>query len=141
MNQAHSSILGLDVGSKRIGIAAASLTVRLPRPLTTLEWDDNFYAELQKLIRDEDVGELVIGLPRGLDGQQTSQTDAIEAFVAELKQITSLPIHMQDEALTSKHAEEELKARGKTYKREDIDALAATFILQDYLNELPEADK
>jgi putative Holliday junction resolvase len=127
------SVLGLDVGDKRIGVAVASLASRLPRPLATLTRDDTFFPALQGIIEAESAEALVVGLPRGLNGQHTAQTQAIEAFKAELSQHCALPIHFQDEAVTSKHAEAELKARGKPYERGDIDALAATYILEDFL--------
>jgi putative Holliday junction resolvase len=72
-------------------------------------------------------------LPRGLDGQSTSQTSATEKFVDQLRGQVSLPIHLQDEALTSKQAEAELRSRGAGHAKADIDALAATYILQDFL--------
>lgn len=133
----HRSILGLDVGAKRIGVALASLEARLPHPLITLTWDDTFFATLQNIVEVEGVESIVVGFPRGMQGQQTLQTQAIEAFTAELRQHVALPIHMQDEALTSKHAEDELRARGKPYDRAAIDALAATYILEDFLAEHP----
>jgi putative Holliday junction resolvase len=123
----------LDVGGQRIGVAIASLAARLPRPLTTLAAGEAFLVALKGIIESEDVGSLVVGLPRGLNGQETNQTKAVEAFVAELSQQVDLPVHLQDEAVTSKQAEAELEARGKTYQRGDIDALAATYILEDFL--------
>ncbi|HYH36322.1 MAG TPA: Holliday junction resolvase RuvX [Candidatus Saccharimonadales bacterium] len=136
----HSSVLGLDVGSKRIGIAVASLAARLPRPLTTLEFNGDFFAALDAIIKTEDVGTLVIGLPRNLEGSSTAQTEAVETFIERLQEHSGLPVHRQDEALTSRKAEAELEARGKPYKRGDIDALAATYILQDWLAEQPRED-
>lgn len=137
----HKSVLGIDVGGKRVGVAVASLAARLPRPLLVLERGDKFLDALGKVMADEDAGALVIGLPRGLEGQRTKQTETIEAFADELRERFNVPIHMQDEALTSKHAEAELEARGKPYARGDIDALAATYILRDWLSENPsEAD-
>lgn len=129
-----SSVLALDVGTKRVGVAVASLAARLPRPLTTLERGDDFFAQLAEIVNSEEIGTLVIGWPRGLDGQDTAQTAATETFEAELKQhFDGLPIDRQDEALTSKQAEAELQARGKAYERGDIDALAANYILADWL--------
>lgn len=133
MAQVNSSILALDVGEKRVGVAVASLAARLPRPLTTLERDGSFWQALQKLLDDEGTETLVVGLPRGLEGQSTAQTSATETFVSELKRHFDLLVHFQDEAVTSKQAEAELQARGKPYKLGDIDALAATYILEDYL--------
>lgn len=138
MPQTHRSIIGLDVGAKRIGVAVASLQARLPRPLTTLIWDDSFFDNLKEIITTEDAGAIVVGLPRGLDGQETSQTYEIRAFNQELQQHVDLPMFQQDEAVTSRMAEEELEARGKDYSKADIDALAATYILQDFLDERAE---
>lgn len=138
MTVLHKSVLALDVGAKRIGVAVASLTARLPRPLITLEWDETFFPTLTNIIEVEGVQAVVVGFPRGMQGQHTAQTTAIEAFTAELRQHVPLPIHMQDEALTSKHAEAELRARGRPYDRAAIDALAATYILQDFLTEYRE---
>ncbi|HSX45632.1 MAG TPA: Holliday junction resolvase RuvX [Candidatus Saccharimonadia bacterium] len=127
-----TSILALDVGEARVGLALASISARLVQPFTTLQREDVF-DELEKIIKNEDVGEIVVGLPRGLDGQETAQTASARAFAKELEKRTDLPIHLQDEAVTSKKAEEELRARGKPYAKGDIDALAATYILEDYL--------
>ncbi len=133
MAPAPSSVLGLDVGAQRIGIAAASLAAGLARPLTALRHDDGFMTALRKLIEAENAQVLVVGLPRGLDGQHTDQTRAVETFTDELRRSCGLPVHLQDEAVTSKQAEAELEARGKPYERGDIDALAATYILEDWL--------
>ena len=131
----HRSILALDVGAKRIGVAIASMEARLPHPLITLDWDDTFFPALENIIDVEGVGKIVVGFPRGMQGQHTAQTSAIETFVNELRQHVALPIHMQDEALTSKHAETELRAKGRPYDKAAVDALAATYILEDFLAE------
>ncbi|HVX56279.1 MAG TPA: Holliday junction resolvase RuvX [Candidatus Saccharimonadales bacterium] len=128
-------MIGLDVGGKRVGVAVASLAARLPRPLTTLERGDRFFNQLRELLQSEAADTLVVGLPRGMEGQHTAQTAEIEAFVRDLQAELTVPIHLQDEALTSKQAETELEARGRPYQRGDIDALAATYILQDWLAE------
>jgi putative Holliday junction resolvase len=127
------SILALDVGDRRVGVAVTSLIARLPRPLITLERGDNFIEKLRVIINDESIDRLIVGLPRGLNGQTTAQTEAVETFVNDLKQQFDLPIYFQDEAVTSKKAEAELEARRKPYVPGDIDALAATYILEDYL--------
>jgi putative holliday junction resolvase len=134
-----NSVLALDVGAKRVGVAVASLEARLPHPLITLTLDDTFWPALQNIVEVERVRALIVGFPRGLQGQHTAQTEAIEAFVQQLRQHFPLPIHLQDEALTSKHAEAELKGRGRPYDKGDIDSLAATYILDDWLLEHQEA--
>jgi putative holliday junction resolvase len=133
------SVLALDVGSKRVGIAVASLQARLPRPLATLNaHETELLPSLADIIRQEDVGRLVVGLPRGLSGQQTAQTKSTLRFTQTLQAHFNLPIDMQDEALTSHRAEEELQKRGRPYKPGDIDALAATYILEDWFRESKE---
>lgn len=129
------SVLALDVGDKRIGVAVASLEARLPRALTTITNGPGTWDELAKLIEAEGAKGLVVGLPRGLDGQATTQTASAQSFADELLEKLGLPVHLQDEAVTSRQAAAELEARGKPYRREDIDALAAVYILQDWLDE------
>lgn len=138
MQVTRSTILALDVGTKRIGVAASDLNVRLPQPLTTLQADNNPAQQLQDLVNREGAVGLVIGLPRGLDGQETAQTQLVRTFAEELKSHVDLPQYWQDEAVTSRQAEEELKSRGKPYQKGDIDALSATYILEDFLRDHPE---
>jgi putative Holliday junction resolvase len=134
----HKTLLALDVGERRIGVALASLQARLASPLTTLIRGEASMQDIQTLVDSHDAVLVVVGLPRGLDGQHTAQTIAVEEFKAALEQTLSVPVHWQDEALTSKQAEAELERRGRPYKKEDIDALSATFILEDFINEHPE---
>lgn len=130
-----SSILALDVGEKRVGVAVASRIARLPHPLTTLDPSDGFFDALKAIVQQENIDTVVVGFPRGLSGQHTQQTASIEAFTVELKTHVTLPVYFQDEALTSQKAKDELAARGGTYSKGDVDALAATYILEDFLNE------
>jgi putative Holliday junction resolvase len=128
-------MLALDVGERRVGVAVANSLARLARPLTTLERGEDFWQQLEALITRETATRLVVGLPRNLRGDATAQTAAIESFIVELKQHTKLDIATQDEALTSRQAEAELRRRGKPFAKGDIDALAATYILEDYLGQ------
>jgi len=138
MNNHHNAVLALDVGERRIGVALADLQTRLPSPLTTLERSDSIFHDIHRLIDEYGVTVLVVGLPRGLDGQHTRQTVAVEEFKSDLERTLSIPVYWQDEALTSQLAEDELKARGRPYKKEDIDALSAAYILEDFLRDHPE---
>jgi putative Holliday junction resolvase len=133
-----STILALDIGTRRTGVAIANDEVRFPAPLCTLDQDDAVIEKLQALIQEHNVHTLVVGLPRGLDGQETGQTKFVEDFVVMLKPKVKIPIFMQDEALTSRKAEAELDARGKIYSKGEIDALAATYILEDFIAEHPK---
>lgn len=129
------TILALDVGAQRIGVAVANTIARIASPLVTLRHDNAVMPNITQLVEGEQAVALVVGLPRGLNGQETAQTQVVRDFVSALQQHATIPIQFQDEALTSRKAEEELLARGKPYAKGDIDALAATYILEDYLQE------
>jgi putative Holliday junction resolvase len=135
MPEAVATIVALDVGERRIGVAVAGQATRLASPLSTIAHDEGVFTTLQGLITEHHASALVIGLPRGLSGQKTKQTEAIEAFVLQLRQHIAVPIYWQDEALTSRQAEAELEQRGKPYQKGDVDALAACYILEDFLKD------
>jgi putative Holliday junction resolvase len=128
-------LMALDVGTVRVGVALASSIARLPRPFATLQNDESLWASLQEICATENIGLVVIGLPRGLDGQETSQTAYCREFAEKAKFTLGLEIALQDEALTSVKASAELASAQKSHSKEDIDALAATYILEDYLQE------
>jgi putative Holliday junction resolvase len=136
--------IALDVGTKRIGVATADLSVRFAGPLTTLDNPDAFLSEIVQICGNEQAGWLVIGLPRGLDGQDTAQTEMVREFGAQLENSLreaglQIPVYWIDEALTSEKAEAELRSRPANrrngYVKGDVDALAATYILEDFLTE------
>jgi putative Holliday junction resolvase len=132
-----STILALDVGSKRIGVARAHLDAPFPGPLTTLEQPDRFINDIVSLCASEKAALVVVGLPRSMNGQDTDQTRAVRNFIAELEPRLEVPVYWTDEAVTSEQAEAELRGHGKPYSKSDIDALAAVYILEDYLREHP----
>lgn len=127
-----SQILALDVGSRRIGVAQADSVSRIAYPVTTITVDGQELDELSKLITQTEPTVLVIGYPRNQSGEPTAQTAAVEEFSTRLKAF-QVPIVFQDESLTSVLAEERLQAHGGGYTKADIDAMAATIILSDYL--------
>jgi len=131
----NKSFLSLDVGEKRIGVAVGDSGVRIAVPFETIEVDGNEIERIARLVIDQDADTLVIGYPRNQSGEPTAQTAYVETFAAQLKDIAP---HMvfQDESLTSVLAEQRLKAQGGSYTKGDIDAQAATIILQDYLERL-----
>ena len=128
-----STILALDLGEKRIGIARANIIAKIAEPLATLQNDALFRDSLLALIKEHDAKQIVVGLPRGLEGQDTNQTNYVRDFIDDL----NLPIDVvfQDEALTSVKAKEQLESLGKIYQKADIDSLAAMNILEDFLIE------
>lgn len=139
MQPAAKNILALDIGARRVGVALAGDLARLPQPLTTLYRSDSFFDELKRIVTDEAVGLVVVGLPRGLNGQATEQTATVEHFGRQIAEQLKLPIVWQDEALTSVKAKTELNHRQRHWNKTDVDSLAATYILEDYLREHPGA--
>lgn len=128
-----SKILALDVGGVRIGVAMADAELKFANPLTTLINDEAIWDALAALIEDNQVETVVVGLPRSLQGHETPQTQICRLFAKEVSERLKIAVRLQDEAATSVKAEQELRSRGKPYEKGDIDALAATYILEDYL--------
>ena len=136
--------MGLDIGEKRIGVAVSDVSGTLARPLgvlrpSGLEVDalDVVSTEIARLAAEEDgLGEIVIGLPRRLDGSPTSLTPRVEQFARQLRMKTSLPVTLQDERLSSREAESRLAVLDKDWRsrKARLDAAAAAVILQDYLD-------
>ena len=133
-------ILALDVGAKRIGLAIASPIARLPAPHGVIEREKvaDAATEVGRIAQELGAQTVVVGLPRGLEGQETAQTTATREFATALSVKLDIPVIMQDEALTSVEAENRLKIRGKPYNKGDIDAEAAAMILDDYLKNAME---
>jgi putative Holliday junction resolvase len=124
--------LGIDYGARRMGLALADDEVRLANPFKTID-------PSQLLATIEQAGPfdtIVIGLPRSLDGRETPQTLAVRRYCEDILGDLGTEIVYQDEAATSSVAEERLRESGRKYTKEDIDAEAATIILQDYLGSL-----
>jgi putative Holliday junction resolvase len=138
MLNSSDTILALDVGARRIGVASANAVARIAHPLVTLENNQDILTRLQELAQQEQAVMVVIGLPRGMEGQETDQTRTVRAFGDEVGAHIGLPVYWQDEAVTSQKAEAELTSRGKPFAKGDVDALAATYILEDFLNDHPE---
>lgn len=118
-------------------MALASAEARLAAPLTVIDLKktSNLKAAVKKLVSEQNIGLVVVGLPRGLNGQETAQTEAVRSIAAKLESELNVPLVMQDEAGTSLEAEDLLKKRGKPYDKADIDKEAAALILRDYLNQ------
>ncbi|MFO0920088.1 MAG: Holliday junction resolvase RuvX [Candidatus Saccharimonadales bacterium] len=128
----ETNIIALDIGRRRIGVALANSLNGFPSPLMTLENNENFIRSLEELIEKESVSEIVVGLPISLSGNETEQTKYTRQLSEKIAKSTELPVHFQDEAMTSKKAEQEL-IKSKKSRQYGIDALAATYILEDYL--------
>lgn len=127
------SILGIDYGDSRIGLAVAPKGVTFALPLTVIENDgeDRYLKAIHEIIKDENVEEIVIGMPVTMSGGDSEQTIKIRHIVQLFEKTFNIPVHIEDERLSSKLAE--------TYQRQGADkslhdALAAQAILQTYLD-------
>ena len=127
--------LALDVGEKRIGVALGDGGVRIAFPYETIEADGGEVVRILELIVSKKIDEVVVGYPRNQSGQATAQTAYVESFVEKLKD-SDAKFVFQDESLTSVLAEQRLQSYKKPYSKGDIDAMAASLILQDYLEKV-----
>lgn len=128
-------VLGIDLGSIRVGLAIGRTDTGIAFPFQTLTRNENTADEIAKIVSQEHVTDIVLGLPRNLSGDDTDQTKQSREFAKELETATNLPITLQDEALTSVNAEERLKQSGRQYKKEEVDAMAACILTEDYLRQ------
>lgn len=127
-------IIGLDVGTKRIGVAKADTSVRIAIPNGYVLVNGQEIPEILRIARLNDTNFFVVGLPRSNDGNETAQSAYARKFADTLA--ASMPgarIYFQDESLTSVVAEERLKKRKKNFEKGEIDAEAASVILQDFI--------
>lgn len=129
------NLLGLDIGTRRIGVAVANSSIKIAIPLTTIEVNDgDEILQINKIIVNEKIDTIVAGLPRNMSGEETSQSVYTKEFLENFK-LSVNEIKFQDESLTSIQAENILKSYKKPYTKGDIDMQAAAIILQDYLEE------
>ncbi len=124
--------LALDIGSKRIGVARANSVARLPEPLQVIPNDPDFRSQLDSIIAEYGADEIIVGLPRSLDGNETDQSQYTRAFVSD--NFKNLPVKFQDETLSSVEAEKRMKIYGLQNRPDMLDAVAACIILEDYMN-------
>ena len=133
-------ILALDVGTKTIGIARASVGARLPTPHSTLKRKGvkQDVARLSHLVNELSVTLVVVGLPYELDGTEGRSARLARQIGEALHEATGVEIHYQDERYSTIIAEERLRAAGHDAKRrkDTIDQAAAAVILGDYINQI-----
>ena len=129
------NLLGLDIGTRRIGVAVDNSSIKIAIPLTTIEVNDgDEILQINKIIVNEKIDTIVAGLPRNMSGEETAQSVYTKEFLENFK-LSVNEIKFQDESLTSIQAENILKSYKKPYTKGDIDMQAAAIILQDYLEE------
>ncbi|MBT3608597.1 MAG: Holliday junction resolvase RuvX [Candidatus Marinimicrobia bacterium] len=130
-------VLGIDYGDSRIGLAMSDPIKIIASPFKTIrnEGNEKCLQVFQSLIKEKDVEAIVVGLPIGLKGQETAQTKKVGEFV-NLLYALKLPIHLEDERLSSVSAEKSMIQQNiKTgHNKGLIDQRAAAIILQQFLD-------
>jgi putative holliday junction resolvase len=131
-------ILALDHGSKRIGVAVSDETRTIAQPLEYIPAGPfaDFLARLRQLIREKEIGLILVGLPRNMDGSYGPAAEKVQTFVAALRDAVVVPVETLDERLTSAQANRVLIQGGvrRAKRKEKVDKMAAAILLQSYLD-------
>ncbi len=130
--------LGLDVGDKRIGVALSDPEGILASPFTIINRQDESLdiEAIAGIISQHQVKQVIVGLPRSMDGSLGKQAEKVKAFTEKLSSRIHLPVEFRDERLTTILAKYLIRETGRRAKRKvQDDAIAAALILQSYLDE------
>lgn len=133
-------LLGIDYGTKRVGLAVTDPMQIVTSPLDTVH-TQLIFEFLTDYITKEEVDKIIVGMPLKSDGSQTDSTPHVIGFIRKLKKtFPSIPVEEEDEAFTSQMAVEAMLQGGMKkkdrQKKENLDKLSATFILKSYLENL-----
>lgn len=120
-------ILGIDYGSKRVGLAISDESHTLARELDILS-PKVFWEKIDEIVEKHGIGQIVIGLPLNMSGTATDSTRRVQEFCDKLNEKFSLPIEYMDERLSS------VMAGNLPGGKKNVDSLAAQIILQNYLD-------
>jgi putative Holliday junction resolvase len=130
-------ILGLDVGSRRIGVAVSDPLGITAQGLETLQRRNkrSDLAALERVIRDYDVREIVVGLPLRMSGAEGTQSEKMHTFAEDLRKRFRIPVHLWDERLTSAEANRLLRETDLSIEKraQAVDRMAAILILQGWM--------
>ena len=133
-------IMALDVGSRTIGIACSDALLMTAQGIETIRRTslENDFNRLRELISEYEVHELVVGMPKHMNGTKGERAEKTEEFVEKMKAVIDLPVTFWDERLSTVMAERQLIAADVSRKKRKgvIDKMAAVVILQGYLDRL-----
>lgn len=137
----HARLLGLDVGTKTIGLALSDVEHRIASPLETIK-RTKFTADAEKLkaiVKRYDVGALVLGLPLNMDGSEGPRSQSTRSFARNLGQILDLPTLFFDERMSTLAVTRTLLEADASRARrgELVDKMAAAYILQGFIDRIP----
>ncbi len=130
-------IVAIDLGERRIGVAAADDRTRIALPVRTVEVKGETAAEIARIATEERAEELVIGLPLSLSGAEGPQAQLVREAVARLETLTTIPVRLHDERFTTTEAVRAIEGTGGKKKQrgtDNRDAIAACILLQSYLD-------
>jgi putative Holliday junction resolvase len=130
-------ILGLDVGSVRVGVALSDPLGVTAQPLEViLRRERDPWQRVAELVIEHDVERIVVGRPLRLEGDEGPAVAAVDEFISRLESVVTIPIETWDERLTTAQAERAMIAGGvrRAKRRQSIDRVAAALILQSYLD-------
>jgi putative Holliday junction resolvase len=131
-------ILAIDYGTKRVGLALSDETGTIAQPLGFLPAEPaaKLFDLLKETVAERTVQEILVGIPRNMNGTYGPAADKTREFVAALKQVLTLPVHTWDERLTTVQANRFLIETGmrRQQRKERVDQTAAAILLQSYLD-------
>ncbi len=140
------AVLGIDLGSRRIGLAISDPDGRVALPAGTLESRGRAadLVAIQSIALERGVKRVVVGLPLHMDGRAGPEAEAARAFADALARATGLPVETLDERWTTREAERTLREvgdAGRRKRRGAADTLAATLLLRTFLERLARAER
>ena len=129
--------LAIDYGDKRTGLAICDHAETIASPLAVIEGQKDLIKRIAEVVRAENVEAIVLGLPFNMDDSQGFQAELVLQFADRLKKLLDMPIHFQDERLSSFGAEQRLASAELTRKKKKkrLDAIAAAQILEAFLEQ------
>jgi putative pre-16S rRNA nuclease len=135
-------LMGLDLGSKTIGIAISDVTRQIATPIETIR-RSKFSADAAQLLAlaaRENAAAIILGMPMNMDGSEGARAQSTRAFVRNLAKLSPLPVILWDERLSTAAVERMLieADRSRARRREIVDKLAAAYILQGALDRLAQ---
>lgn len=136
-------LLGFDYGTRQIGVAVGQVITGQARELCTLKARDGVpnWQQIEALLKEWKPDALIVGLPLNMDGTPSEMSARAETFARRLHGRFKLPVHTQDERLTTFEAKGQRMMQGQHggYKERPVDALAAALLLESWLAEQPSA--
>ncbi len=130
-------VMGIDYGDARTGIAISDLLCSIVGSATVIHSrnTEKTLSQIMEIVKENEIGEIVVGLPKNMDGSEGARAALCRSFAQQLGELTGLPVHMWDERRTTVEAHNILSEHnyhGKKRKN-TVDAVAASLILEGYL--------